>query len=170
MKNSNISPRGTRGLPGLVLAVIVSLSAVSLRAADPLLALTPDPAPTNSVSGADLTLSWNAPDPQFFVSKHTVYLLQTSPVSNAVKVVDVAMPALNTTFTNLAPGIYSYFLTASNPWGESKPSLSVSSIPGLPPAPNNVALTQTVTIKLSLPATAPTAAPATAPVAAPPSK
>lgn len=88
-----------------------------------------------AVIAADFRLTWtdtNAPAVQV-----TGYNLYSAVGTNAVFTVLTSItnsgPAnLTAVVTNLTPNLYKFYVTATNVWGESAPSMTVQTPPGLP--------------------------------------
>jgi hypothetical protein len=71
-----------------------------------------------------LALAWDADPSDPTVTKYTLYRADglTAPF---VKVADIPAPNTTYAFPSLSPGVYRFYVTASNEWGESDPSNTV---------------------------------------------
>jgi hypothetical protein len=104
-------------------------------------------AATALAQGAKLTFQWDPNPASDQVTKYTLYERQPS---GPVKVADIQPGVCTATvcefqLQNVAPGVHTYYLTASNMWGESAPSNDVSTPPRAA-APANIRITITITI------------------------
>jgi predicted phage tail protein len=85
---------------------------------------------------ASVTLQWDPNGAADQVLRYTVY--QSTDNVTFAKVADTT--GISYTVENLSPAKYYFRVTATNAWGESGPSNTVSTPPGLPQAPNNIKL------------------------------
>ena len=81
---------------------------------------------------ADVTLAWDHNPTTDNVTKYTLYEQQGSAWT---KVSDTTLN--QHVIQNVSVGLHTYAVTASNAWGESPRSVSVSTPPGLPGSPKN---------------------------------
>ncbi len=86
-----------------------------------------------------VTLAWNANVSTDNITKYTVYQATGAASTTFVKVADVTV---GTTYVvaNLTPGVYKFYVTASNVWGESVAGNTVTT-PAPASPPTNLRLT-----------------------------
>lgn len=94
---------------------------------------------------ATITLAWDPNDPKDQVAKYTLYRASSANGPWA-KVQDVT--GTTTTLSGLVSGIYYFYVTASNNWGESAPSNIVNTPPPAG-APSNLRVTVTVQVSVA---------------------
>lgn len=93
---------------------------------------------------ADVKMSWDDPNAtSVAVTKYTVYraTVQAGPFT---KQADVLVPTKTWMAAGLTPGTYYFYVTASNAWGESGPSNTLSTPSGTPGSPTNLIFIATV--------------------------
>jgi hypothetical protein len=87
----------------------------------------------------DITFAWDANLAADNVTKYTLY--QADGLTGVfVKVADVAAPTLTCTVPALTPGVYQFYVTATNMWGESDPSNTVTTPAGPASAPRGITI------------------------------
>lgn len=88
---------------------------------------------TPHAGAANFQLTWTDTNtPAYQVTGYNLYMaVNTNAFQNAASVTNTG-GTLAVTVTNLSPNLYKFYVTATNVWGESTPSMTVSTPPGLP--------------------------------------
>jgi fibronectin type 3 domain-containing protein len=82
------------------------------------------------MQAANLTVAWNPNPSSDQVLKYSIYKAD-GLAGQFTKVADVTA-GTSYTFTNIAPGVYRLYVTASNAWGESDASSTLETPPAKP--------------------------------------
>ena len=84
---------------------------------------------------ANFQLTWtDTNSPAYQVTGYNLYMgVNTNAFALATSVTNSGTN-LSAIVTNLSPNLYKFYVTATNVWGESAPSMTVQTPPGLPSA------------------------------------
>ena len=88
--------------------------------------------PIPKAKGANFQLTWtDTNSPVYQVTGYNLYMaINTNAFANVVSVGTNA--PLSASVTNLSANLYKFYVTATNVWGESLPSMTVQTPPGIP--------------------------------------
>ena len=87
-----------------------------------------------AVTAADFRLTWtDTNSPIYQVTGYNLYMaIATNSPSVVASVTNSGVSPLTAVVTNLSVNTYKFYITATNVWGESTPSMAVQTPPGLP--------------------------------------
>jgi len=96
-----------------------------------------------SLIASNVTLTWDFNAPEENITSYKLY-----EIIDGTNVIKYVIPGTNNiiTLTDVTPGKHEYFVTASNMWGESDPSNTVTT-PAPATSPKAVKITIIVTVE-----------------------
>lgn len=100
--------------------------------------------PLQAALGATVTLKWDPNPAGDTVTSYSVY--QATGSGGFTKIQNVLGTVTTASILNVSPGLYRFYVTASNQWGESTPSNTVQTPGTVPTPPGSLILTIAVRI------------------------